>query len=112
MPTNLLDELRAALKTAHEALLEPPPRVKEDPEKLSKWRPMVRTQVNWGAIGHRDNDTEIAAPPAEDTKSQPDGNEVPPVDENDEDAPSREYLENRFLTVGLIGEDNRGYTTS
>lgn len=103
MPTSLLDELRSALKTAHGALLEPPQRLKEDPDKLKNWRPIVRTEVNWEAIGHRDNDSGIVTPPADDTKSQADGNETPPVDEADEDAPSKEYLENRFLTVGLIG---------
>ncbi|KAF8601025.1 P-loop containing nucleoside triphosphate hydrolase protein [Ceratobasidium sp. AG-I] len=108
MPTNLLDELCAALKTAHEALLEPPSRVKEDPEKLSKWRPMVRTQVNWEAIGHRDNDHEIVAPPSDGVKPEIDGNDNPPAGETDEDAPSKEYLENRFLTVGLIGQPNVG----
>lgn len=103
MPTSLLEELRAALKTAHDTLLEPPQHVKEDPDKLKGWWPLVRTQVDWEAIGNKDYHSELVVPPTDNAKPQDDGNEAPLVDEADEDAPSKDYLENRYLTIGLIG---------
>jgi hypothetical protein len=107
MPSNLLDELRSALKTAHEALLEPPERVKEDPEKLKNWRPAVRTQVNWEAIGQGDKDQPIDAPPANATTDEEPvtDSEGLKTDGNDEDAFSKYYLDNKFLTIGVIGEE-------
>ncbi|KAG8787783.1 hypothetical protein FRC12_015284 [Ceratobasidium sp. 428] len=106
MPSNLLDELRSALKIAHNALLEPPQRVKEDPEKLKNWRPAVRTQVDWEAIGQKNSDNETGPPPLDDEPLT--DNDEPRADDDDEDAPSKEYLENKFLTIGLIGQPNVG----
>ncbi|KAG9089554.1 hypothetical protein FS749_001238 [Ceratobasidium sp. UAMH 11750] len=108
MPPTLLDELRSALKAAHEALLEPPQRVKEDPEKLKSWRPIVRAQVNWEAIGQKDSEQGAGVSPPDDEPPTNDAAEVGEKDEDDEDAPPKEYLENRFLTIGLIGQPNVG----
>ncbi|KAG9119585.1 hypothetical protein FRC07_005333 [Ceratobasidium sp. 392] len=106
MHPTLLDELRSALKSAHNALLEPPQRVKEDSEKLKNWKPAVRAQVNWEVIGQKDIDQDNIAPPLDDEPLTDD--DRPKTDEDDEDAPSKEYLENNFLTVGLIGQPNVG----
>ncbi|QRV83278.1 50S ribosome-binding GTPase [Ceratobasidium sp. AG-Ba] len=107
MPPNLLGELQAALKRAHEALLEPPALVKEDPEKLKNWRPAVRTQVNWEAIGQKDHFQGVNIPPARD--ELPTDDERHDAEENDnDDAPSKEYLQDHFLTIGLIGQPNVG----
>ncbi|QRW12013.1 P-loop containing nucleoside triphosphate hydrolase protein [Ceratobasidium sp. AG-Ba] len=100
MPPNLLGELQAALKRAHEALLEPPALVKEDPEKLKNWRPAVRTQVNWEAIGQKDHFQGVNIPPARD--ELPTDDERHDAEENDnDDAPSKEYLQDHFLTIAL-----------
>ncbi|KAG8745900.1 hypothetical protein FRC10_006704 [Ceratobasidium sp. 414] len=109
MPPTLLDELRSALKAAHEALLEPPQRVKEDPEKLKKWQPIVRAQVNWEAIGQKGSEQDAGVSlPDDEPPTNDDGPEVGEDDEGDEYAPSKEYLENKFLTIGLIGQPNVG----
>ncbi|KAG8709799.1 hypothetical protein FRC08_018044 [Ceratobasidium sp. 394] len=109
MPPTLLDELRSALKAAHEALLEPPQRVKEDPEKLRNWRPIVRAQVNWEAIGQKDSEQGAGISlPDDEPPTNDAGPEAGENDEEDEDAPPKEYLENRFLTIGLIGQPNVG----
>ncbi|KAG8731249.1 hypothetical protein FRC11_004655 [Ceratobasidium sp. 423] len=110
MPTKLRDDLREALKIAHAALLEPPLKVKEDPEKLANWRPAVRAQVDWEAIG-QENANKPAAIPAsheDDRVESSSGADATPPNDTDEDAPSKEYLENKFLTVGLIGQPNVG----
>jgi hypothetical protein len=93
------------LKAAHEALLEPPSKIKEDPEALAKWRPAVRAQVDWEAI-ERDNAsgpmaTALAMHELDDRDPAND-TELTPDHRTDEDAPS-EYLEDKFLTIGLIG---------
>lgn len=107
IPTNLFDELRTALKTAHEALVEPPAEIKEDPEKLAKWRPAVRAHVDWDLVGRSNmGEPMVSTSEKHEVENQDLGNNVEYAikDEGtDEDAPSKEYLENKFLTIGLIG---------
>lgn len=47
---DLFTSLVEALRKAHEALLTPPVRVQESPEKLKRWRPRVRTSVDWNLV--------------------------------------------------------------
>ncbi|CAE6412949.1 unnamed protein product [Rhizoctonia solani] len=110
MPTQLRDNLREALKTAHAALLDPPSMVKEDPERLAKWRPVVRAEVNWEAIGQESDNKPIAVPvaPDEEKVEAPGEADNTPSNNGDDDAPSKDYSENKFLTVGLIGQPNVG----
>ncbi|KAB5588065.1 hypothetical protein CTheo_8492 [Ceratobasidium theobromae] len=112
IPTNLFDELRTALKTAHEALVEPPAEIKEDPEKLAKWRPAVRAHVDWDLVGRSNmGEPMVSTSEKHEVENQDLGNNVEYAikDEGtDEDAPSKEYLENKFLTIGLIGQPNVG----
>ncbi|CAE6482583.1 unnamed protein product [Rhizoctonia solani] len=110
MPTKLRDDLREALKTAHAALLEPPSKVKEDPEKLANWRPAVRAQVDWEAIGQDIHNTPAIVPAnheeeKEELSNDPDTATFKDVDG---DAPPKEYMQDKFLTVGLIGQPNVG----
>ncbi|CAE6462086.1 unnamed protein product [Rhizoctonia solani] len=109
MPTKLRDDLREALKIAHTALLDPPLKFKEDPDKLVNWRPVVRAQVDWEAIGKDTNEPAVVPTSYEEEGGEisGDADTVPPND-IDEDAPPREYLEDKFLTVGLIGQPNVG----
>ncbi|KAJ1301610.1 hypothetical protein OPQ81_008858 [Rhizoctonia solani] len=110
MPAKLRKDLTDALKTAHAALLDPPLKVKEDPEKLSNWRPAVRAQVNWEAIGQENDSKPAMAPENYDENRMElssDTNATIPNDTDDE-VPPKEYLEDRFLTVGLIGQPNVG----
>ncbi|CEL53879.1 hypothetical protein RSOLAG1IB_06661 [Rhizoctonia solani AG-1 IB] len=110
MPSQLRDNLREALKIAHTALLEPPLKVKEDQEKLAKWRPLVRAEVNWEAITQENDNKEVSVP-VEAKEEEVEGSieaGTTPHSSTDEDAPSKEYSEDRFLTVGLIGQPNVG----
>ncbi|CAE6472925.1 unnamed protein product [Rhizoctonia solani] len=110
MPAKLRDDLREALKTAHTALLDPPLKVKEDPKKLANWRPVVRAQVDWEAIGQENinKPTVVLADHEDDGVELTSGADATPPTDTDEDAPSKEYLEDKFLTVGLIGQPNVG----
>jgi hypothetical protein len=105
MPSQLRDNLREALKIAHTALLEPPLKVKEDQEKLAKWRPLVRAEVNWEAITQENDNKEVSVPveAKEEEVEAPIEADTTPHSSTDEDTPSKEYSEDRFLTVGLIG---------
>lgn len=108
MPTNLLDELRAALKGAHEALLEPPPDLKEDPETLAKWKPAVRTHVDWGELGCGKGDgTATGVPENSQEVAERKVEPVGAADQTDKNASSKEHLEDKFLTIGLIGTYRR-----
>ncbi|KAH7334384.1 hypothetical protein B0J17DRAFT_618315 [Rhizoctonia solani] len=110
MPTKLRDDLREALKIAHAALIDPPSKVKEDPEKLASWRPAVRAQVDWEAIGQDTHDTPTIVPAnhKEEKEESPNDPDTAILNGTDEDAPSKEYLQDKFLTVGLIGQPNVG----
>ncbi|KAF8711714.1 P-loop containing nucleoside triphosphate hydrolase protein, partial [Rhizoctonia solani] len=110
MPTPLRDSLREALKAAHAALLDPPSKVKEDPGRLAKWRPAVRAEVNWEAIGQESDAKPVAVSKVPDEEKLEALDEVDAVPSNDEDDDrfSKEYSEDSFLTVGLIGQPNVG----
>lgn len=45
-----------AFRRAHEQLLTPPPAVASHPERLARWHPRVRREVDWDAV-----ETEAAA---------------------------------------------------
>lgn len=86
------------LKETHAELLEPPGSVKNDPEKLAKWKPKVKKVVDWEAVlnasgGHTGIDIESATPQKViDTLPRGEGGE------GDEDE-----TEPEVLTIGLIG---------
>lgn len=42
--------LLTALRAAHSSLLTPPPVVAEDPEKLTRWSPRLRQEVDWDSV--------------------------------------------------------------
>lgn len=95
IPQNFKERLVSALKETHEELLQPPVGIRANPEKLAKWRPRVKREVNWNAV--------LAAGPA--TTMGPidkgKGSNRDPnieIDSEDEDVPEPDCL-----TVGLIG---------
>ena len=94
-----MDELIAALQNAHQRLLEPPQRIKDDAKRLTNWRPPVRRSVDWSLLAHHDvrysqNETicEISA------TANP-GSENGGVQRDPQFEP---------LTIGLVGQPNVG----
>lgn len=90
IPHTFKERLVNALKTAHKQSLEPPERVRQDPEKLAKWRPRVKREVDWdalltaGASSHA-----YVSRPTKDAPQNPEG--------------GQEDEEPEYLTVGLLG---------
>ncbi|KAF8573562.1 P-loop containing nucleoside triphosphate hydrolase protein [Ramaria rubella] len=81
MNTMDLHELVAALKAAHKELITAPEKLKDNEEKLKKWKPNVRETVDWGAalLGGRVHIEES-------------------VDDDSQE----------FITIGLVGQPNVG----
>jgi hypothetical protein len=87
IPQTFKERLVAAMKEAHHELLQPPERIKDDPEKMSNWRPRVKVDVDWDVILH--------SGPATLAKPAMKGSDVTATDSHE--------VESDFLTVGLIG---------
>ncbi|BGP31353.1 hypothetical protein JCM10296v2_003117 [Rhodotorula toruloides] len=119
--------LLSALRRAHGSLLAPPPIVASNPERLARWKPKVRREVDWEGVGEEGGETGVRA-------GKKDGREADDSEKGrksrrkkgkDELAlPRQEQEEVRgadaagdagegeedypFLTVGLIGQPNVG----
>lgn len=57
-PTSARQALLTALRRAHEQLLAPPEVVKSHPERLRRWSPRVRREVDWDAV---ENERDVKA---------------------------------------------------
>lgn len=79
-----------ALKESHKNLVEPPVVVKDDPEKLARWRSRVRRDVDWDTI----------LPPRTKLSSFREIDSTGHNEQGDEEHP--------YLTLGLIGQPNVG----
>ncbi|KAI0931779.1 hypothetical protein AcW2_000590 [Taiwanofungus camphoratus] len=101
LPSTFRQMFVNALQEAHSELLEPPERVREDPEKLKKWKPPVK-RVDWnlvlqaqgGQVGQVVGGAIVPRSPVVGDEDEGPGND-------DEEEPD-------FLTVGLIGQPNVG----
>jgi hypothetical protein len=87
IPRNFKEQLVTALKEAHHEMLQPPERIKDDPEKMRDWRPRVKVEVDWDVVLHSVPTTH-AKPPGK-------GSDVTAADSNE--------AESDILTIGLIG---------
>ncbi|BGO90879.1 hypothetical protein NBRC10512_002371 [Rhodotorula toruloides] len=120
--------LLSALRRAHESLLTPPPIVAENPERLARWKPKVRKEVDWEGVEEEGGETgvragkkdgkeveasekgrksrrkgkgkEELAPPRQDQAEERGADGAGDEGEGEEDYP--------FVTVGLIGQPNVG----
>ena len=99
IPQGSMDELIGALQKAHERLLEPPQRIKDDPKRLQSWRPPVRRNVDWASLSHHDEQSSVHETIREfplSAKSRLADGEVqrdPPLEP---------------VTIGLVGQPNVG----
>ncbi|GAA5953335.1 hypothetical protein JCM3765_005008 [Sporobolomyces pararoseus] len=129
--------LLTALRAAHATLLTPPPVVAEDPEKLARWSPRLRKEVDWDSVEQEGAPTGAhAGEEGWDSKhrrrkkgekefvvrkdeKRPDGEEDEEVteEENDQEEDHKQEEEQQekkgdelypFLTVGTIGMPNSG----
>ncbi|KZT30803.1 P-loop containing nucleoside triphosphate hydrolase protein [Neolentinus lepideus HHB14362 ss-1] len=100
LPQIFRKRLVDVLNAVHEELCQPPEKIRDDPDKLAKWKPSVRRIVDWNAAlqgvkgGPHKHTEDIGDPEAD----------CPQDDsEAEDDAPEPEYL-----TIGLIGQPNVG----
>lgn len=101
IPPSSLVNLVEAIKRAHTRLITPPPAVAEDPARLAKWTPRVRSSIDWDKLVEGlPIDGENAA--CEDYEQRPVENDDQRVDGRVGEGPT-EQLNFDYLTVGLIG---------
>ncbi|KAI0830527.1 hypothetical protein BC628DRAFT_1312804 [Trametes gibbosa] len=102
LPSAFRGALVDALRATHAELLVPPEDVRANPEKLKKWRPRVKAQVDWEAVVQAHGGkvgtavTGVAVPKADKYEGHPDG------EHTEEDS------EPEVLTIGVIGQPNVG----
>ncbi|ODO10572.1 hypothetical protein I350_01169 [Cryptococcus amylolentus CBS 6273] len=107
IPQQSLDELISALRAAHERLLQPPARIRDDPEKLKSWKAPTRPTVDWAALieesevvlSLKKEKKQVAAEAAQEA----DGPEAETSGEGYRRDPATEPF-----TLGLIGQPNVG----
>ncbi|GAA5882209.1 hypothetical protein JCM16303_002281 [Sporobolomyces ruberrimus] len=126
--------LLTALKSAHSSLLTPPPTVSEDPERLSRWSPRLRREVDWDSVERegvatgahageegwegkqrrRKKDEKVFVVRKDGKKGEgEEGQEEEEESESEEEeeegsAKTGDQEAHPFLTVGLIGQPNVG----
>jgi ribosome biogenesis GTPase A len=94
IPLPFREKLVEALREAHAELLQPPEKIRNDEQKLKKWKPRVKKEIDWnavldahgGQVGHAVGGA-TAPRPTEEPENEEDGD-----------------LEPEHLTIGLIGE--------
>ncbi|KAL8292872.1 hypothetical protein RQP46_000566 [Phenoliferia psychrophenolica] len=116
-PTSSRQSLLSALRKAHKQLLTPPPIVANFPERLAKWKPQVRSQVDWDSVVEEDKTMTAKerkkrrGTEKEYVEREGEGEGEPGEEEEINERPW-EGLEGDdafpFLTVGLIGQPNVG----
>jgi hypothetical protein len=50
IPLPFRQKLVEALKEVHAELLQPPEKIRDDEEKMSKWSPRVKREIDWNAV--------------------------------------------------------------
>lgn len=121
-----------AFRRAHEQLLTPPPVVSEHPERLARWQPRVRSEVDWDSVedeaaaqareqeeqratrkARRKKDGDVFVPRRSDTAEE--GDESEHEGERDDDDERASSTQGRglgeahpFISIGLIGQPNVG----
>jgi hypothetical protein len=88
-----------AIKEVHAELLEPPERIRGNEEKLSRWRPPVKKDIDWDKLLGAEEDQEI-----EDHCPEKEGDQL------GDSSSSNTTQEAQYLTIGLIGEAMSLYT--
>ncbi|ODN99483.1 GTPase [Cryptococcus wingfieldii CBS 7118] len=107
IPQQSLDELISALRAAHERLLQPPARVRDDPEKLKSWKAPTRPTVDWAALTE---ESEVVLSLKKE-KMQVAAEVAQEADESEAETSGEGYrrdLATEPFTLGLIGQPNVG----
>lgn len=99
LPGHFREELVRAIREAHAELLEPPERIRGDAEKVARWKPVVKKEVDWErVVSARGGQVGSAVGGATAPRTKGTDNE-----EDEDEGTDGEREEPEFLTVGLIG---------
>ena len=102
LPSAFRQTLVDALRDMHAELLQPPPAVRDKPERLANWQPRVRSQVDWEAVrnAHGGQVGTVVGGAAAPRPNRPDPDDAHTAEGHTDDEDS----DPEFLTIGLIGE--------
>lgn len=100
LPLPFREQLVKTIREVHRELLEPPDRIKANEEKVKKWKPRVRKEVNWDAVLHA-RGGQVGSAVGGAAAPRPTGDEEGELE-------GENNAEPEFLTIGLIGQPNVG----
>jgi hypothetical protein len=98
LPHGFRERLVQALREVHTELLELPAHVRDDEQRMKKWRPFVKRDIDWTAVLSAEGEKvgSVISGPAAQRQMNEDGDLFDIDQESD--------VEPEFLTVGLIGK--------
>ncbi len=101
LPSAFRQTLVNALRDTHAELLEPPPAVKNNPDRLATWRPKTKSTVDWDAVikAHGGQVGTVVGGAAAPKPIKMESGDQGDADDHSEEDDS----EPEFLTIGLIG---------
>ncbi|KNZ77005.1 Guanine nucleotide-binding protein-like 1 [Termitomyces sp. J132] len=91
LPSSFRERLVAAIQQVHTEMMIPPEKVRLNPQRLSKWKPPVKADVDWDNVMKASDATYDRAKESEEERFK---------------IKQKKGLE--FLTIGLIGQPNVG----
>ncbi|KIM47738.1 hypothetical protein M413DRAFT_208353 [Hebeloma cylindrosporum] len=100
IPDHFRATLLQVIKEVHAELLEPPERVKSNPDRLKSWVPAVKREIDWeGVMRAKGSKVGLAV-----------GGATVPRQKSPEESPEEpdHRQEPEYLTIGLIGQPNVG----
>lgn len=50
IPLTFRERLVSAIRDVHEKMLEPPERIRSNPEGLTHWKPLIKREIDWKAL--------------------------------------------------------------
>ena len=100
IPEHFRAKLVQAIKEVHSELLEPPQKVKNNPNWLKGWIPTVKRDIDWEGVlkaGGSKLGTMVGG------SAVPRPSACEPDERSESDRPENQHQEPEYLTVGLIG---------
>ncbi|KAF7966429.1 hypothetical protein HWV62_38412 [Athelia sp. TMB] len=98
LPQTFKERLVDAIRAVHAEMMVPPERIRDDAEKVARWKPPAKREVDWARVANAGGGQ---------VGSAVGGAVVPKLREPDGDADASEMagdVEPEFLTIGLIGK--------
>ena len=97
---------------AHEQLCTPPDRIAGDVEKLARWRPRVRSDIDWNALQRGAMDNSGSTEADNGTHGDDDISDTEQAESAADEEEASPSIEPAFLSVGLIGQPKYAYVSS